>query len=230
MSLFASAPAPVHRDAHATLLICILVGLVGLLIWWPIAVLGFACAGVIYVAFRDPPRIVPQRDGLVVSPADGYVLSVGEDIPPAELEMGDAPCRHVAISIGFGDVHINRVPIGGVVERISYRPGLFLNPTLDKASEFNERQAILVRTSGQGDVAVVQIAGILARRIVATVVEGDQVHTGERFGLIRFGSRVDVYLPQGASILVEKGQRMVAGETVIADFQSAEGNRVGVEQ
>lgn len=230
MSLFNSAPAPVHRDAHAALLISILIGLVGLLIWWPVAVLGFAGAGVVYFAFRDPLRVVPQRDGLVVSPADGYILSVGEDAPPAELEMGDPSCRHVAISLGLADVHVNRVPIGGVVERISYRPGLFLNPTLDKASEFNERQALLIRTPGQGEVAVVQIAGILARRIVATVVEGDQVRTGERFGLIRFGSRVDVYLPQAASVLVEKGQRMVAGETVIADFHSAEGHRIGVEQ
>lgn len=227
MSLFSKAPPPIHRDAHATLLICILVGLFGLFIWWPIVILGFGATIAVYVNYRDPDRVVPQREGLVVAPADGFVLLVGESVPPSDLEMGTQVHPHIAISIGLGDNHVNRIPAEGVIERIFYRPGLYLNPTLDKASEYNERQALRIRTTSHGDIGVIQIAGILRRRIVATVKEGDQVMTGERFGLIRFGSRVDVFLPPGVSVLAEKGQRMVAGETVIADFASAEGRRPG---
>lgn len=227
MSLFPVDPPPIHRDAHAVLLICVLIGLFGLFVWWPIAILGFGAAIAVYVNYRDPDRVVPQREGLVVAPADGFVQFVGEGVPPSDLDMGAEVRPHVAITIGLGDNHVNRVPAEGVIERIFYRPGLYLNPTLDKASEYNERQALRIRTTAHGDIGVVQIAGILRRRIVATVKEGDQVATGERFGLIRFGSRVDVFLPQGVSLLVEKGQRMVAGETVIADFANGEGRRAG---
>jgi len=227
MSFFPSPPPPIHRDAHAVLLICLLIGLVGLIFWWPIALLGFGAAAAVYMTYRDPERIVPQRPGLVVSPADGYVLFVRDDVPLTDLEMGPEPRPHIAISIGTTDNHVNRMPVDGIVERVSYRPGLYLNHKLDAAIDFNERQSIRVHTPSDGVVGIVQIAGILARRIVATVKEGDQVVTGERFGLIRFGSRVDIYLPAGVSVLVTAGQRMVGGETVIADFASGEGQRAG---
>lgn len=174
--------------------------------------------------FRDPARVTPQRDGLVVAPADGYVSRLGHFVPPPELGLGEAPMQCVSIFMSVFDCHVNRAPVAGRVSRVAYKPGIFLNADLDKASEDNERNGLLIETQ-QGRFGVVQIAGLIARRIVCFSREGDQVSAGQRFGLIRFGSRVDVYMPDGVHLLVGAGQKTIAGETVIGDFLMADGQR-----
>jgi phosphatidylserine decarboxylase len=172
--------------------------------------------------FRDPVRATPVDDRFVVSPADGLVTLIEQVLPPAELRgpdgLGDQPMTRVSIFMSVFDVHINRTPIRGTIKRVVYIAGKFLNADLDKASEENERQHFLVERSDGVRIGFTQIAGLVARRIVAFVKEGDSVANGQRIGLIRFGSRVDVYLPHGTSSRVIKGQRCVAGETVIADL------------
>ena len=177
--------------------------------------------------FRDPERVTPARGDLIVSPADGLVQMVQPAVPPAELGMPATPLMRISIFLNVFDVHVNRVPADGVVTRLAYRAGKFFNAALEKASELNERQSIRLSTPGGRELAFVQIAGLVARRIRCDLREGQAVRAGERFGLIRFGSRVDVYLPAGASPLVAVGQRMVAGETVLADLAAAESARGG---
>ncbi|NQV82695.1 MAG: phosphatidylserine decarboxylase [Rhodospirillales bacterium] len=167
--------------------------------------------------FRDPERVTPTRGGLIISPADGVVQLIDQAAPPEELEMGDAKRWRVCVFMNVFNVHVNRVPISGTIAKMSYRPGKFLNASLDKASEFNERQSLALTMEDGRDIAFVQIAGLVARRILCDVHEGQAMNTGERFGMIRFGSRVDVYLPEGAEPLVLVGQTSVGGETVIAD-------------
>ena len=171
--------------------------------------------------FRDPERTPPDRQGVLVAPADGRVVMVGMAVPPAELDLGSAPRWRVAIFLSVLDVHVNRVPIDGTVTRIAYRHGKFLNASLDKASTDNERNALALRLADGREIAVVQIAGLIARRILCDVREGDAVHTGERFGIIRFGSRTDLYLPEGVQPLVAVGQTMIGGETVIATLDAS---------
>lgn len=177
--------------------------------------------------FRDPDRITPVRDGLVVSPADGVVQMIVPAVPPAELGMGDAALTRVSIFMNVFNCHVNRTPIAGRVARIAYRPGKFLNASLDKASEDNERNGLVLALADGRSLGVVQIAGLVARRIVCFTAEGAELRTGERFGLIRFGSRLDVYLPDGVAPLVAPGQGTIAGETVIADLASTEAPRTG---
>jgi len=177
--------------------------------------------------FRDPDRTTPVRDGLVVSPADGVVQMVDQAPPPKELGMGDKDRWRVCVFMNVFNVHVNRIPIAGTICALNYRPGKFLNASLDKASELNERQSLGLRLKGGKDIAFVQIAGLVARRILCDVAEGQEMKTGERFGMIRFGSRVDVYLPIGVKPLVAVGQTAIAGETVIADIQSKEKPRTG---
>ena len=177
--------------------------------------------------FRDPDRITPTRAGLVIAPADGRVCLIDEAVPPAELEMGDEALVRVCIFMNVFNVHVNRAPMDGTITKLGYRPGKFLNAELDKASEFNERQSLRMKTDDGHDIAFVQIAGLVARRIVCQVHEGNQLKAGERFGLIRFGSRVDVYMPKGTKPLVAIGQLTIAGESVIADMKSKEAARVG---
>jgi phosphatidylserine decarboxylase len=168
------------------------------------------------------------RPGLMVSPADGRVLSVAPAVPPAELAMGAGPMMRIGIFLNVFDVHVNRIPVGGRVIKLSYRKGKFVNASLDKASEDNERMAIRIAPAdGAGDVAVVQIAGLIARRIVCDLREREDVIAGQRFGIIRFGSRTDVYLPPGWVSMVITGQRVVGGETVIADRSAQEAPRQG---
>jgi phosphatidylserine decarboxylase len=180
--------------------------------------IGFTFVCFCLYFFRDPERVPPTRHNIVVAPADGRVVMVGNAVPPAELGLGDAPRPRVAIFLSVFDVHVNRVPIEGKVTRIAYRHGAFVNAALDKASDDNERNALAIRTTDGRDIAVVQIAGLIARRILCHVREGDMVSTGERFGIIRFGSRTDVYLPEGTRPLVSVGQTMIGGETVIAEL------------
>lgn len=174
--------------------------------------------------FRDPERTTPMRDGLVISPADGRVSMIASVVPPAELQWTDKPMTRVSIFMNVFDCHVNRVPVAGRIKKIAYRPGLFLNAELDKASEDNERSSLIIE-SGPHEYGIVQIAGLLARRIVVFAHEGDTLGAGERFGLIRFGSRVDVYLPEGLVPLVGIGQSCIAGETVIADVRSSDSAR-----
>jgi phosphatidylserine decarboxylase len=185
--------------------------------------------------FRDPDRTTPLRAGLLISPADGVALPIQRVPPPPELEMGNAPRTRISIFMNVFDVHVNRAPTAGRIVKTAYRGGKFFNASLDKASEHNERMALRLRPTDRDDgtddddqdIAVVQIAGLVARRIKCHVQEGQDLLAGERFGLIRFGSRVDVYLPDGVSPQIVAGQRCVAGETVLADLESDEGARVG---
>lgn len=170
--------------------------------------------------FREPRRTTPTRPGLAVAPADGTVSHVVEAAPPAELGMGDAPMTRISVFLSVFDVHVQRTPVAGLVRRVSYRPGKFLSADLDKASEDNERNAVWLTSNDGHDVAVVQIAGLVARRIVCHVAEGDKVTAGQTYGLIRFGSRVDLYVPAGSRVLVEAGQRTIGGETVLAELPS----------
>ncbi|MFZ5608552.1 MAG: phosphatidylserine decarboxylase [Pseudomonadota bacterium] len=166
--------------------------------------------------FRDPARVVPQTPDVLVSPADGRVQAIAMVPPPAELEMGDAPMLRISIFLSVLDVHVNRVPAAGCIEKRVYVPGAFLNAQLDKASDKNERLLLRLRLANGQAVGFVQIAGLIARRIVCHVHEGDEVEAGERFGIIRFGSRMDVYLPAGMAPAVALGQRTLGGETIIA--------------
>jgi phosphatidylserine decarboxylase len=170
--------------------------------------------------FRDPSRGVPQDDGLLIAPADGLVQMVVQAAPPAELGLGEQPLTRVSIFLSVFDVHINRTPCAGTVDVVAYRPGKFLNAAADKASDENERMAIALRRSDGVMVGLVQIAGWVARRIVCYVKPGQALVAGERFGHIRFGSRTDLYLPAGARLLVAPGQRMIGGETVIAELNA----------
>ena len=190
--------------------------------------LGWLCAGItawIIYFFRDPQRVTPLRPGLVISAADGKISGVEKVVPPAELGMGSEERIRISTFLSVFDVHINRSPIAGRIVRSLYVPGAFLNAALDKASEENERRILVIETPADGEVGVVQIAGLVARRIVTFSAIGDTLGVGQRFGLIRFGSRVDVYLPPGKTALVSVGQRAVAGETVLADLRSVEPER-----
>ncbi|QFZ16437.1 phosphatidylserine decarboxylase [Saccharothrix syringae] len=168
--------------------------------------------------FREPGRTTPTRPGLAVAPADGTVSHVVEAAPPAELGLGDAPMTRISVFLSVFDVHVQRTPVAGLVRRVSYRAGKFLSADLDKASEDNERNAVWLTSADGHDVVVVQIAGLVARRIVCHVAEGDKVTAGQTYGLIRFGSRVDLYVPAGSRVLVEAGQRTIGGETVLAEL------------
>jgi phosphatidylserine decarboxylase len=183
-------------------------------LFWPLLLLMFWS---IYF-FRDPPRGVPQEEGLLIAPADGLIQMVTRSAPPAELGLGDQPLTRVSIFLSVFDVHINRAPCAGTVEVVAYRPGKFLNAAADKASEENERMAIALRRADGNLIGFVQIAGWVARRIVCYVKPGQPIVAGERFGHIRFGSRTDLYLPPGARLLVAPGQRMIGGETVMAEL------------
>ena len=192
---------------------------------WLGAVLTLWCAWF----FRDPVRTVPSRPGLVVSPADGVVQMITRTPPPPELGMGETPMLRVTVFLNIFNVHINRVPVEGTVTQTHYHPGAFLNAALDKASVLNERMSVRHRLLDGREIAYVQIAGLIARRILCHIKPGQRVATGERFGLIRFGSRMDVYLPEGTAPLVVVGQTAIAGETILADLLTDEGPRDGVQ-
>jgi phosphatidylserine decarboxylase len=227
MSVLASIRAqlvPVHREGYPFIGAFALLGLVLFLLWPPLGWLGTLATLWCAYFFRDPPRVTPLADGLVVAPADGRVSRVTNAVPPPELALGTAALARVSIFMSVFDCHVNRSPIGGRVERMAYRAGKFLNADLDKASEDNERNCLLI-AGARGRIGVVQIAGLIARRIVPFVREGEEVGAGERIGMIRFGSRVDVYLPDGVRPLVSEGQIAVAGETIIADVAARDAGR-----
>lgn len=171
--------------------------------------------------FREPRRVPPERDGLAVAAADGLVSLIEEAAPPPELGLPATPRTRISVFLSVFDVHVQRVPATGVVERVAYRPGKFLSADLDKASDDNERNSLLLRTDDGHELVVVQIAGLVARRIVCQVANGDKVGAGQTYGLIRFGSRVDLYLPPGSRTLVSRGQRTIGGETPLAELPSS---------
>lgn len=218
MRLVLAPPHPAGRPF-------IIGGAVAAVLGWPILGwgwlfwLGLLFTGFCLYFFRDPERVPPATPGLALAPADGKVVSVARAVPPAELGLGPEPRWRVAIFLSVLDVHVNRVPVDGTVTRIAYRAGAFVNASLDKASDENERNALALRLADGRDVAVVQIAGLIARRILCDVREGDMVTAGDRFGIIRFGSRTDLYLPPGVPPLAREGQTMIGGETVIADLR-----------
>jgi phosphatidylserine decarboxylase len=193
-------------------------------LWPPLGWLGTLATLWCAYFFRDPPRVTPVREGLVVSPADGRVSQITTAPPPHELGLGDKPMLRVSIFMSVFDCHINRSPVAGRIERIVYQPGKFFSADMDKASADNERNSLVIATGGSR-VAVVQIAGLVARRIVCFVRESQPVGAGERFGMIRFGSRLDVYLPEGAATVVAVGQTSIGGETVLADLRAGDGER-----
>jgi phosphatidylserine decarboxylase len=216
--------APITREGLPFIGGFALVSLVLFWIWSPLGWLGtFATLWCAYF-FRDPKRVTPVRDGIVVAPADGRVTKVANVVPPAELGLGERPLPRVSIFMSVFDCHVNRSPVTGRIERIVYRRGAFINAELDKASEDNERNSLIIVTKGTR-IGVVQIAGLVARRIVCYVREGATVGAGERIGMIRFGSRLDVYLPDGARPLVAEGQTAIAGETIIADLHGGDRER-----
>ena len=192
----------------------------------PLGFLGVVLTAWCTYFFRNPDRMTPVRDGLVISPADGVVQMITEAAPPPELGMGSEPRTRVAVFMNVFNVHVNRAPVSGTISGVKYHPGKFFNASLDKASEFNERMSLKIAMDNGTEIAFVQIAGLVARRILCFVGEGDTIKAGERFGLIRFGSRVDIYLPKGVSPLVSIGQTTVGGETVIADMQASENPRI----
>jgi phosphatidylserine decarboxylase len=218
--------APVHRDGHKFVAIAAGLALLFFLIWPPLAwILVIAALWIAYF-FRDPDRVTPLREGLIIAPADGRIAAIEPVRPPVELGLGPEERVRISTFLSVLDVHITRSPVAGRIVRSIYVPGAFLNAALDKASEENERRAFIIERPDGAQIAVVQIAGLIARRIVAFVHEGDSVGAGERIGLIRFGSRVDVYLPPGKTALIAVGQVAVAGETVLADMKSDEPERV----
>ncbi len=208
---------PINRAGWPFIALALLgTALLGLLGSWAL-MLGLLVSAWMVYFFRDPPRVTPEGEGIVVSPADGVVQALRRRPPPAELGLGEQPLMCISVFLNIFDVHVNRAPVAGRITRLAYHPGRFFNAALDKASEDNERQSFRIETA-QGDrYGLVQIAGLIARRIVGFVQEGDPIEAGQRVGLIRFGSRCDVYLPDGVVPLVAPGQRAIAGETVLAD-------------
>jgi len=212
--------APINPEGYPFIGAFALASLILFWLWTPLGWLGTLLTLWCAYFFRDPPRVTPVSDRLVVSPADGRVSLVANVVPPPALALGDKPLPRVSIFMSVFDCHVNRAPVSGRIERIVYTPGKFLNADLDKASEDNERNALVIGGAA-GRIGVVQIAGLIARRIVCWVKDGQEIGAGERIGMIRFGSRVDVYLPAGTAPLVSEGQTSLAGETIIAELGAA---------
>jgi phosphatidylserine decarboxylase len=216
--------APVHREGLPFIGSFALASLVLFWLWSPLGWLGTVATIWCVYFFRDPQRVTPIREGIVVSPADGRVSRITNAVPPKELGLGERALPRVSIFMSVFDCHVNRSPITGKVERIVYHEGAFLSADLDKASENNERNSLVISVN-KTRIGVVQIAGLVARRIVCFVREGVSVGAGERIGMIRFGSRLDVYLPDGVRPLVAEGQTAIAGETIIADLKAGDPQR-----
>jgi phosphatidylserine decarboxylase len=222
--------APLHPDGFKFVAAGAVATLLLFLLWAPA---GWAAAvATLWMAyfFRDPWRVTPTRPGLLISPADGIVVSIAAATPPPELAMGDAAIVRIGIFLNVFDVHVARAPVGGRVAAMRYTKGRFVNASLDKASEHNERLAIRIAPSEDPDIPFVLVAGLVARRIVCNLYDGQQIATGQRVGIIRFGSRVDIYLPPPYVPMVVAGQRMVGGETVLADRLAKEPPRQGIAQ
>ena len=217
----------VRPEGHLFIVIFVVIAIVFFTVAQWLGFIGIILVGWCIYFFRDPDRVTPIEDGLIISPADGVIQMVGDAAPPPELDMGEVPMRRVSIFMNVFDCHVNRIPIDGEIIKNSYRPGKFLNASLDKASEDNERRSLVIRTKKGVKVVFVQIAGLVARRIVCWVDQGQSLRAGERYGMIRFGSRIDVYLPKGTRLTAIPGQRAVAGETPIAQLDNSEEDQQG---
>ncbi|MCK3775367.1 phosphatidylserine decarboxylase [Ensifer sesbaniae] len=213
---------PVHKEGYRFVAIFFVVSLVLGFLWEPLMWIGFVLTAWCAYFFRDPERMTPIDDDLVISPADGRVSSIATVMPPEELNLGSEPMLRISVFMNVFNCHVNRAPMAGTITRVAYRAGKFVNAELDKASHENERNGLVIDTK-HGAIGVVQIAGLVARRILCWKYENGSLDAGERFGLIRFGSRLDVFLPAGAEPRVSVGQTAVAGETVLAEFGSAKG-------
>jgi phosphatidylserine decarboxylase len=226
VSSIRSQLVPIHREGYPFIGAFALASLILFVLWSPLGWLGTLATAWCAFFFRDPIRVTPIGEPLVIAPADGRISLVTNAVPPRELAplLGERAVPRVSIFMSVFDCHVNRSPATGRIERMVYTPGKFINADLDKASEDNERNALVI-ASGGARIGVVQIAGLIARRIVPFVRQGDSISAGERIGMIRFGSRVDVYLPEGSRPLVSEGQTALAGETVLADLRAAETGR-----
>ena len=218
---------PLHPDGFKFVAVGVVATLLLFLLWRPAGWIATAVTVWIAYFFRDPWRVTPTRQGLLISPADGTVASIASTTPPPELAMGDVAIVRIGIFLNIFDVHVTRAPVGGRVAAMRYIKGRFVNASLDKASEDNERLAIRIAPPDGPDIAFVLVAGLVARRIVCDLYEGQQVAVGQRVGIIRFGSRVDIYCPLPYVPMVVAGQRMIGGETVLADRLAAEPPRRG---
>lgn len=218
---------PIHPEGWRFVGVFAAITVLMWMLFKPVGVVCLALTIWCYFFFRDPLRAVPEGESLVLSPADGIVSKIAEVVPPKELEMGDEPMTRISIFMSVFSVHVNRAPMAGKITKMFYRPGAFVDVSLDKESENNERQELAMETVTGHKIAFVQIAGLVARRILTFVKEGDQLKAGERFGLIRFGSRLDVYLPKGVVPQVLEGQTAVAGETILADMNVSGSARKG---
>jgi len=222
VSMLSTFVKPMHPEGRRFVAIAGALAVILFLVWQPLGWVGVGLTIWVYYFFRDPERVTPDRPGVMVSPADGVVSLLEPAVPPAELGLGDGEMMRISVFMSVFNCHVNRVPAAGRITRVTYRPGKFLNASLDKASADNERNGLAIDLPDGRRYGVVQIAGLVARRILCWVGEGQEMASGERFGLIRFGSRLDIYLPAGATPLVAIGQTMVAGETVIADLGTGE--------
>ena len=222
MNMMKIVAVPTHREGWRFIAIFAAVTLVLTWLWSPLFWPGLGLTIWCYYFFRDPERAVPQREGLIVSPADGVVSLIVKMAPATEMGLGNAERYRVSVFMNVFNCHVNRAPIAGEIKKVIYHSGKFLNASLDKASEDNERNAITIEYAKDRQIGVVQIAGLVARRILCFVTPGTPMETGERFGLIRFGSRLDIYLPEGVEPLVTLGQNTTAGETILADITSDE--------
>ncbi len=218
---------PMHREGIKFILIFSVISLILFFIYIPLGWVGIGLTIWCYYFFRDPKRTIPVRDGLLVSPADGVISLIEKTMPPPELDIEKEELTRISVFMNVFNCHVNRSPIAGKVMEINYRPGKFFNASLNKASVDNERNSLVLQIPDGRQIVVVQIAGLVARRIVSFVKPKQTLRIGQRFGLIRFGSRVDIYLPTGVQPLVCIGQIMVSGETVIADLNSKELARDG---
>lgn len=221
MTMLGTFLKPMHPEGYKFVSIFAVVTALLFWLWQPLGWIGVILTVWCYYFFRDPKRAVPQREGVLVSPADGTISLIERAVPPEELGMGPEPLLRVSVFMSVFNCHVNRTPIAGTVGAMAYRPGKFLNASLDKASLHNERNSLRIDLADGRQIAVVQIAGLVARRIMWWVSVGQVLRTGERFGLIRFGSRVDVYLPEGVLPQVAIGQTMISGETVLAVLDPA---------
>ncbi|MBY0354974.1 MAG: phosphatidylserine decarboxylase [Rickettsiales bacterium] len=219
---------PIHPAGWIFIALFAIGALLLALISSTLGIIGLALTIWCIFFFRDPKRVTPLKPGLIISPADGLISRITKVIPPFELGLGDEERWRISVFLSVFNVHVNRIPIVGNIVKLHYHEGLFLNATLDKASEDNERQMIAMKTDDGHLLGIVQIAGLIARRIICDLSEGQRVEAGERFGIIRFGSRVDVYLPVGIHPLVMEGQTAIGGETIFADLVSTEESRTGV--
>mgnify|MGYP003323336132 FL=1 len=218
---------PMHREGIKFVIIFSFTSVILFFIYTPLGWVGIGLTIWCYYFFRDPIRTTPVRDGLLVSPADGVISLIEKTMPPPELDIKKEKLTRISVFMNVFNCHVNRSPFAGEVTEINYRPGKFFNASLDKASVDNERNSLVLQIPDGRQIIIVQIAGLVARRIVSFVKLKQTLRTGQRFGLIRFGSRVDIYLPTGVQPLVCLGQTMVSGETVIADLTSKEFARDG---